>query len=92
MEIYETRDSCRSNFNKYLMRAFKHIPKIENANVLDLGCGTGVSICEIAKTLVSLNPFAIPITILFLITQSKITIYQTMKLVFHLATVFITYS
>lgn len=49
MEPHEIRDNCRSGFNKYLRRAFKHIPQIENMNILDIGCGTGVSVLEIAK-------------------------------------------
>ena len=49
MELYEIKDSCRSNFNKYLIRAFEYIPAIEDANVLDMGCGTGVSDYAIAE-------------------------------------------
>ena len=49
MELHEIRDNCRSGFNKYLRRAFKHIPRIEDMNILDIGCGTGVSVLEIAK-------------------------------------------
>ncbi len=49
MESHEIRDNCRSNFNEHLRKAFKHIPPIENMNILDMGCGTGVSVLEIAK-------------------------------------------
>jgi predicted RNA methylase len=40
--IYEIRDNCRKNLNKYTLRAFSLIPKIENPLILDMGCGTGV--------------------------------------------------
>ncbi len=49
MNIYEIRDNCRSNLNEYLSRALNHIPIIEDTNILDIGCGTGVSVCEIAE-------------------------------------------
>ncbi len=48
MNIYEIRDKCRSNFNDYLNKALNHIPPIEDSNILDIGCGTGVTVCEIA--------------------------------------------
>lgn len=37
------RDSCRSNLNKYILKAFSLIPPINNPLILDMGCGTGVS-------------------------------------------------
>jgi cyclopropane fatty-acyl-phospholipid synthase-like methyltransferase len=49
MTIYDIRDSCRANFNKYTRKIYKSIPVIGTANILDLGCGTGVSTLEIAK-------------------------------------------
>ena len=39
---YKIKDNCRKNFNKYTIRAFLSIPKINNPIVLDIGCGTGV--------------------------------------------------
>ena len=49
MNIFEIKDNCRANFNKYTRKAFESIPKIENPNILDLGCGTGVPTLEIAN-------------------------------------------
>jgi len=43
MNELELRDSCRANFNKYTRKAFSLIPKIDRPNILDLGCGTGIS-------------------------------------------------
>lgn len=39
---YEIRDNCRRNLNRYTIKAFSHIPKIDNPLILDMGCGTGV--------------------------------------------------
>ncbi|MBL7073818.1 class I SAM-dependent methyltransferase [candidate division KSB1 bacterium] len=49
LNILEIKDNCRANFNKYTRKAFESIPKIENPNILDLGCGTGVPTIEIAN-------------------------------------------
>lgn len=49
MTINDIRDSCRANFNKYTRNIYKSIPVISTTNILDLGCGTGVSTLEIAK-------------------------------------------
>ncbi|MCG8484830.1 MAG: class I SAM-dependent methyltransferase, partial [Clostridia bacterium] len=49
MNLYEIKDYCRSNFNVYLKKAIEQIPPIQDVNFLDIGCGTGVSILEIAK-------------------------------------------
>lgn len=38
----EIRDRCRSNLNKYTIKAFSSIPQIDKPLILDLGCGTGV--------------------------------------------------
>jgi len=48
MNIYEIRDECRANLNKYTREAFKAIPAIEHPHILDLGCGTGVPTIEMA--------------------------------------------
>ncbi len=49
VDKYEIIDGCRSNFNKYLREAFSHIPFKEGASIVDVGCGSGVSVCEITK-------------------------------------------
>jgi cyclopropane fatty-acyl-phospholipid synthase-like methyltransferase len=49
MKNLEIRDYCRANFNKYTREAFNSIPKIDNPEILDLGCGTGVPTIELAK-------------------------------------------
>ena len=42
LNAYEIRDKCRRNLNKYTIKAFLSIPKIDNPLILDMGCGTGV--------------------------------------------------
>ncbi|MFZ5643489.1 MAG: class I SAM-dependent methyltransferase [Bacillota bacterium] len=42
MNTYEIKDNCRRNLNKYTIKAFSFIPKIDNPLILDMGCGTGV--------------------------------------------------
>ncbi|MBU1077916.1 MAG: class I SAM-dependent methyltransferase [Spirochaetes bacterium] len=42
MNLYEIKDECRKNLNKYTIQAFSFIPKIEYPTILDIGCGTGV--------------------------------------------------
>ncbi len=49
MNKFEIRDECRAGFLKYTRKAFESIPKIENPNILDLGCGTGVPTLEMAS-------------------------------------------
>lgn len=48
MNIYEIRDECRANLNKYTREAFEAIPTIKHPHILDLGCGTGVPTLEMA--------------------------------------------
>jgi cyclopropane fatty-acyl-phospholipid synthase-like methyltransferase len=50
MNLFEIKDICRANFNPYLMEALSHIPMPNSAQLLDIACGTGVSVCEIART------------------------------------------
>ena len=45
---YEIIDSCRDNLNKYLLHIFSQIPVKPQARLVDIGCGTGVSVCTIA--------------------------------------------
>lgn len=42
LDFYEVTDNCRRNLNKYTLKAFSFIPKIDNSFILDMGCGTGV--------------------------------------------------
>jgi len=49
MDIYAIRDECRANFNTTLRKALSFLPKMDGAHLLDAGCGTGVSTCEIAR-------------------------------------------
>lgn len=37
------KDFCRSNLNRYLLKAYSVIPEFEKPLILDMGCGTGVS-------------------------------------------------
>ena len=43
------RDECRAHFHQYFLQAMGALPDMHDANVLDMGCGTGVSICEMAR-------------------------------------------
>jgi len=43
------KDHIRENLNKYTRRAFRSLPKFKNPRILDIGCGTGVPIIELAK-------------------------------------------
>jgi SAM-dependent methyltransferase len=42
MDPYEIRDRCRSNLNRYTLRAFALIPVAADPLILDIGCGSGV--------------------------------------------------
>jgi arsenite methyltransferase len=50
MNIYDLRDKCRQNFNKYLRQIISLISDMKGKQFLDIGCGTGVSACFIAQT------------------------------------------
>lgn len=41
LNIHEIKDNCRRNLNKYTIRAFSFLPKIDSPLILDMGCGTG---------------------------------------------------
>lgn len=49
MDLLAIKHKCRSNFNVYLNKALNSINNSNQLNVLDIGCGTGVSVLEIAK-------------------------------------------
>lgn len=41
-EYFKIKDNCRAGLIKYLEKALSVIPKIDNPEILDIGCGTGV--------------------------------------------------
>ena len=43
------KDHIRENLNKYTRKSFTLLPKYNNPNILDIGCGTGVPTIELAK-------------------------------------------
>lgn len=49
MKALDLRDTCRAKFNPYLRQAMAALPEMCGAHMLDAGCGTGVSLCEIAR-------------------------------------------
>jgi len=42
-------DHFRKVFNKYTIKAFRKLPKLDNPRILDIGCGSGVPTMELAK-------------------------------------------
>jgi ubiquinone/menaquinone biosynthesis C-methylase UbiE len=46
---FQIRDECRKNLTRYTIQAFSLIPGIDNPQILDIGCGTGVSSLELIK-------------------------------------------
>ena len=48
MDIYTYKDGCRAGLNTYLRQSLGYLPELKGARLLDAGCGTGVSSCEIA--------------------------------------------
>ena len=48
-EYFEIKDNCRKGLLKYLAKAISIIPTIENPQILDVGCGTGVPTLLIAE-------------------------------------------
>jgi len=43
------KDACRKNLNKYTIRAFQTLPKIEAPTILDIGSGSGVPTLELSR-------------------------------------------
>lgn len=43
------KDECRKNLNKFTIRAFQTLPKMEAPTILDIGCGSGVPTLELAR-------------------------------------------
>lgn len=58
MDLFEIKDECRANLNKYTDKAFLTIPQIYQPIILDAGCGTGVPTLSIIK-LCNGNIFAV---------------------------------
>jgi len=48
-DILEIKDECRNNLCRYTIQAFSIIPEIEKPLILDIGCGTGVTLLSLAK-------------------------------------------
>ncbi|MGD9328974.1 MAG: class I SAM-dependent methyltransferase [Cyclobacteriaceae bacterium] len=48
-EYHKIKDGCRIGLIKYLEKAFSAIPEMDNPNILDIGCGTGVPTLWIAN-------------------------------------------
>lgn len=42
-------DFLRARFNRYTRKAFSLLPKLEKPRILDVGCGTGETILELAR-------------------------------------------
>jgi len=42
-------DLLRARFTKYTRKAFRMLPELDNPQILDIGCGTGVPTLELAK-------------------------------------------
>ncbi len=43
------KDHIRQRFSTYIKKAFRSIPEIANPVILDIGCGTGVSVIVLAR-------------------------------------------
>jgi len=43
------KDACRKKLNKFTIRAFQTLPKMEALSILDIGCGSGVPTLELAR-------------------------------------------
>jgi predicted TPR repeat methyltransferase len=49
MNPLQIKDRCRRGLLKYTRKAFLSIPPVDNAEILDIGCGTGVPTLEITS-------------------------------------------
>ena len=48
--VFEDRiEQIRKHFLKYTRQAFQFLPRIKEANILDVGCGSGIPTIELAK-------------------------------------------
>ncbi|NTW25778.1 MAG: class I SAM-dependent methyltransferase, partial [Lentimicrobium sp.] len=41
-EYYKIKDVCRQGLIKHLEKACVRLPELNNCNILDIGCGSGV--------------------------------------------------
>lgn len=48
-EYFKIKDTCRQGLIKYLKNACIKLPRIHNANILDIGCGSGVPTLWLAE-------------------------------------------
>jgi ubiquinone/menaquinone biosynthesis C-methylase UbiE len=48
-EYFEIKDKCRKSLLKYLSDALSTIPRIDKPEILDIGCGTGVTTIWLAE-------------------------------------------
>ena len=48
-EMLNDLDDFRKVFNKYTIKAFQKLPKLDKPRILDIGCGSGVPTLELAK-------------------------------------------
>lgn len=48
-DYYNIKDNCRSGLLKYLAEAVEMLPKMNNPEILDIGCGTGVPTIWVAE-------------------------------------------
>jgi ubiquinone/menaquinone biosynthesis C-methylase UbiE len=49
MVVLEEIEQVRAGFLKYTRKAFLTLPRLENPQILDIGCGSGVPTIELAK-------------------------------------------
>jgi len=60
-EYFIIKDNCRKGLLKYLSKAISIIPSIENALILDVGCGSGVPTLFLAENfdgkIIAIDPY-----------------------------------
>ena len=47
--MFAIKDRCRKNLNPYTLDALSHVPRINDPNILDIGCGTGIPALAVLK-------------------------------------------
>lgn len=48
-DLWDLKDALRENLLQFTRRAFNVLPKIENPQILDIGCGSGVPTIALAR-------------------------------------------